>query len=185
MGVIAGPPAPHRRRLAPALILALALSCLAAAPALARDLPSLPNDSTEGWQAWQLSLVKTVTYRLIASVDVLIGGYLLTGSEIETLGLAAAVGAEKSLLYYGHELAWNEYGPPPDQMSPVDRSLAKAITYRALSMVNVFTLSYLATDSVEISAAFVAASALYSTSIYFLHEVMWNQYGPVPQSVRH
>ena len=91
MGVIAGPPPSRRRRLARALILALALSCLAAAPALARDLPSLPNDSTEGWQAWQLSRVKTVTYRLIASVDVLIGGYLLTGSEIETLGLAAAV----------------------------------------------------------------------------------------------
>ena len=167
------------------LMLALALGCFAVAPARAHEPVSAPTDTTEGWQAWQLALVKTATYRTVASVDIRVGGYLLTGSEIETLGLAAAVGAEKSLLYYGHELAWNEYGPPPDQMSPVDRSLAKAITYRALSMVNVFTLSYLATDSVEISAAFVAASALYSTSIYFLHEVMWNQYGPVPQSVRH
>lgn len=170
-----------KRRL---LTAAVMLGCLAAAPALAHPPRSEPSGSTEGWQAWQLALVKTFTYRTLASVDILIGGYLLTGSEVETLGLAAAVAAEKSLIYYGHEMAWVHYGPPPDDVSPVDRSLAKAITYRALSMANVFTLSYIATDSIEISLAFVTASALYSTGLYFLHEMMWARYGPVPQSTR-
>ena len=91
---------------------------------------------------------------------------------------------EKSVIYYGHELAWSEYGPGPDDMSPVDRSLYKAVTYRVVSMANMFVLSYIATDSIEISAVFVTASALYSTSIYFLHEMLWNQYGPRPQSSR-
>ena len=166
------------------LATALVLGCLAASPALAREGGSLPTGSTEGWQSWQLALVKTITYRLISSVDLLVGGYLLTGSEIETLGLATAVALEKSVIYYGHELAWSEYGPGPDDMSPVDRSLYKAVTYRVVSMANMFVLSYIATDSIEISAVFVTASALYSTSIYFLHEMLWNQYGPRPQSSR-
>lgn len=164
------------------LALVLALACLSAAPALAGEPRSAPSNSTEGWQSWQLALAKTITYRALSSVDVLIGGYLLTGSEIETLGLALAVALEKSALYFGHEMAWTTYGPGPEDLSPVDRSLFKAATYRVLSMVNVFTLSYLATESIEISAAFVTASALYSTSIYFLHEMLWTRYGPVAQT---
>jgi len=153
------------------------------APMLAHDGPSLPTDSTEGWQGWQIALAKTITYRLISSVDLLIGGYMLTGDEVKTVGLAAVVALEKSAVYYGHELAWNQFGPPPEELSPTDRSFIKAITYRLVSMTNMFILSYIATDSIELSAAFVTASALYGTGIYFLHEMAWSHYGPVPQSV--
>lgn len=160
------------------LALVLIFGCMAPAPAQEPPSPPTPAESA-AWQPWQLALAKTVTYRVMASGDVLVGAYLLTGDELEALGLVAAVALEKSLLYYFHEMAWTTWNPLPDDWSPVDRSLVKAATYRAISMTNVFGLSYLATESVEISAAFLGISAIYSTGVYFLHEMLWQHYGPV------
>ncbi|MEI6557881.1 MAG: DUF2061 domain-containing protein [Rhodospirillaceae bacterium] len=158
------------------------LACLMAAPAGAGPAQSpgvgRSGDPMASWAPWQLALAKTATYRVLASVDLIVGGYLLTGSEIETAAIVGVVAGAKSIVYYLHEMLWTYHGPTPDEMNAVDRSLAKSATYRLTSVSLVFALSHYFTDSIEMSVAVAAVDAIYGIGVYFLHEMLWHQYGP-------
>lgn len=54
------------------------------------------------------SVVKTISWRALGTLDTIVISYLVTGS----LGMAASIGAielvTKMVLYYFHERAWNK-----------------------------------------------------------------------------
>ncbi len=54
------------------------------------------------------SVVKTISWRALGTLDTIIISYFITGS----LGMAASIGAielvTKMVLYYYHERAWNK-----------------------------------------------------------------------------
>ncbi len=54
------------------------------------------------------SIVKTISWRALGTLDTIIISYFITGS----LGMAASIGAielvTKMFLYYFHERAWNK-----------------------------------------------------------------------------
>ena len=54
------------------------------------------------------SIVKTISWRTIGTLDTMLISYLITGS----LGMAAAIGSievvTKMILYYFHERVWNK-----------------------------------------------------------------------------
>lgn len=54
------------------------------------------------------SIVKTISWRTVGTLDTMIISYLVTGS----LSMAAAIGSielvTKMILYYFHERAWNK-----------------------------------------------------------------------------
>ena len=54
------------------------------------------------------SVVKTISWRTVGTLDTIIISYFITGS----LGMAASIGAielvTKMILYYYHERAWNK-----------------------------------------------------------------------------
>ncbi len=54
------------------------------------------------------SIVKTISWRALGTLDTIIISYFITGS----LGMAASIGAielvTKMVLYYYHERAWNK-----------------------------------------------------------------------------
>ena len=54
-------------------------------------------------------IAKTVTWRLVGTVDTILVGWLVSGDA--TMGLTIGVElASKTLLYYFHERAWFRYG---------------------------------------------------------------------------
>lgn len=53
------------------------------------------------------------------------------------------------------------------------RSLAKAVTYRAVVMIADATAIYLFTGKWTIALGFMFASNVYTTMLYFLHERAW------------
>lgn len=54
------------------------------------------------------SIVKTISWRTLGTIDTIIISYFITGS----LGMAASIGSielvTKMVLYYFHERAWNK-----------------------------------------------------------------------------
>jgi len=54
-----------------------------------------------------------------------------------------------------------------------ERSIVKAITYRAIIVFLDFVVVYLLTGKVEVAAAFMVVSNIYTTILYFLHERVW------------
>ena len=55
------------------------------------------------------SVMKTVSWRIVGTIDTMTIAYLLTGE----LGIAASIGSievfTKLILYYFHERLWNKY----------------------------------------------------------------------------
>ena len=56
-------------------------------------------------------ILKTITWRIIASTDTLLIGWLLTGSWKIGTGIASIEVLTKMILYYFHERAWYGYRP--------------------------------------------------------------------------
>ena len=130
------------------------------------------------WEAWKLTLLKLVTYPMINSIDDISSAYYLTGSLNDALSVAFFMSASKSAIYATHEYAWNRLAPLKAEDDKVTRTVYKSVTYRIASMSYVFGMSILYTGSLSTSATFVLLDALYGASVYFVHEFLWNRYGP-------
>ncbi|CAK0749803.1 exported hypothetical protein [Gammaproteobacteria bacterium] len=130
------------------------------------------------WEAWKLTLVKLMTYPMINSIDDISSAYYLTGSLTDALSVAFFMSASKSAIYATHEYAWNRLAPLKAEDDKVARTVYKSVTYRIASMSYVFGMSILYTGSLSTSATFVLLDALYGASVYFVHEFLWNHYGP-------
>jgi adenylylsulfate kinase len=53
------------------------------------------------------------------------------------------------------------------------RSIAKAISYRAIIVALDFAVIYMLTGKTEIAVGFMIVSNIYTTVAYFLHERLW------------
>ena len=60
-------------------------------------------------------------------------------------------------------------------MTNVQKSLYKSISYRLLSIVTTFTVSYFITGSLTIASAIVSIDAIIKMVIYFVHERVWHR----------
>ena len=53
------------------------------------------------------SIVKTISWRTIGTIDTMFISYVITGSFIMALSIGSIEVITKMLLYYFHERAWN------------------------------------------------------------------------------
>jgi uncharacterized membrane protein len=59
--------------------------------------------------------------------------------------------------------------------STTKRSLTKAITYRLISSVGVFTVVSILTGSVAIGGIFTLGEACVKIAVFYLHERLWKK----------
>ncbi|MEI6557088.1 MAG: DUF2061 domain-containing protein [Rhodospirillaceae bacterium] len=155
-----------------------ALRTVATAPDAPAAVPAEAKpDASEGVAAWVVSQGKTVTYRVAASIDALVVGYLYTGTLLGGGGIALFNAVVSSVLYDTHEIAWNTLGPDP-QSDPTGIALTKTISYRMVSIANVLATGLLFTGNFWLSSGLALGNAVIDSSIYFFHELAWNYWGP-------
>ncbi len=133
--------------------------------------------ASEGVAAWVVSQGKTVTYRILASLDALVVGYLYTGSLWGGGGIALFNAAVSSALYDMHEMAWEDFGPDPES-DPAGIALTKTITYRIVSIANVLATGLFFTGNLWLSSGLALGNAVIDSTIYFFHELAWSTWGP-------
>lgn len=56
----------------------------------------------------KVSLLKTISWRIVGTLDTMIISYLLTGNMKVALGIGSIEVVSKMILYYFHERAWNK-----------------------------------------------------------------------------
>ncbi|CAK0779004.1 hypothetical protein CCP4SC76_6720010 [Gammaproteobacteria bacterium] len=134
-------------------------------------------DTSEGVPAWMVSQGKTVTYRLFASLDALVVGYLYTGTMIGGGGIALINVVIGSVLYDMHEILWNDFGPDP-QSDPTRIALLKTISFRMVSIANILATGLYFTGDIRLSSALALGNAVIDSTIYFFHELAWSHWGP-------
>ena len=72
------------------------------------------------------SLAKTVSWRVLASIDTFILGWIVTGSMVFAGSIASLEVLTKMALYYGHERLWARvlWGVKHDAVAPLPKAPA-------------------------------------------------------------
>lgn len=60
-------------------------------------------------------------------------------------------------------------------MTNVQKSLYKSVSYRLISIVITFVVSYLATGSLTVASTIVSIDAVIKMFVYFAHERLWHE----------
>ena len=64
-----------------------------------------------GWAAKKRHLTKTITWRIVGTLDTMALGWLVSGDPIIGLKVGGLELVTKMILYYFHERAWYSYRP--------------------------------------------------------------------------
>ena len=56
----------------------------------------------------KVSILKSISWRIVGTIDTMIISYIITGNVKVALGIGSIEVVSKMLLYYFHERAWNK-----------------------------------------------------------------------------
>ena len=130
------------------------------------------------------SIIKGITWRVVATVDTIALSYLVTESVTMAFKIASIELFTKTVLYYFHERIWLKVkGRRPsattqDILSPKDahtKSLIKGITWRVFGTIDTIIISIFITR--DLSKAFRIGFLEFFTKItlFYLHERIWQK----------
>ncbi len=143
----------------------------------------IPHKQYTKGETKRRSVVKALTWRVIASLDTTIIAYFVTGGNLHK---ALAIGGfeiiTKMVLYFFHERAWNgvKWGKRIEDLPGVKtadtkrRSILKATTWRILGTLDTFIISNIFTKSIKQASSIAIIEVFTKPILYFLHERFWN-----------
>jgi uncharacterized membrane protein len=114
-------------------------------------------------------LAKTITWRILGTLDTLILGWFISND----LGVGVQIGAlelvTKMILYYGHERLWFKSAIK----SSTRRHILKTFSWRAVGTLDTILLGWLITGSPLIGLKIGGAEVVTKMFLYFGHEKLW------------
>ncbi len=119
-------------------------------------------------------ILKTISWRLIGSVDTWLLALLVTG-DVGTGGLIAlAEVASKMFLYYLHERVWFKlsYGLRGGKVLK-SRHVAKAFTWRIIGTFDTMLLAWLISGNPIYGLEIGLLESLTKLILYYFHERVW------------
>lgn len=175
-------------------------------PGLRRRIsPARPKAATSVVTRFGLkqAVVKTITFRTIATSLDFATNYLIIGKLSTAAGLSAFSLVAGPVFYLLHETLWTRYGPAAKAQTGVwanridvpmtipslpgstatsrkgrnmNRTVAKTITYSLFSVSMGFTTNYVAVRDVGTAVLLTATGVVLGPLVYFGHELAWDRY---------
>ena len=132
-------------------------------------------------------IFKTITWRVIGTLDTMFLVWIITGDPIAGLKIGGLELVTKFILYYFHERFWSNirFKDSKKQMLKLDknrkRHLAKTISWRTVGTLDTMILAWIITGS-PINGLKVSLAELVTKMIlYYFHERVWfmSNYGVI------
>lgn len=137
---------------------------------------------TVGKEHRKRSVIKCLTWRLVAFVDTVVLSLVFTGSIAHALAIGGIEVATKSSLYYLHERMWltiavklNRY-----RFFNIDTfsettlcSGFKTVSWRIIGSIDTFVIALVITGDLTASSAIGIAEVFTKITFYYLHERLW------------
>lgn len=122
------------------------------------------------------SLVKAISWRILASIDTFFIAYFVTGKTIIATPITILEVFTKILLYYLHERFWNfiSWGRENDKSNSV-RSLVKSISWRIWGTLDTIFISLIISGNIQHALAIGGFELFTKITLYFIHERLWAQ----------
>ena len=118
------------------------------------------------------SLVKTVTWRLIGSMDTFVVSYIVTGTFEAALKIGGIGLCTKMIMYFVHELVWNKR---KKKGLTAKRSFFKTMTWRMIGSLDTFIISLFVLETLATAATIGGIGFFTKSILYFLHERAWSK----------
>lgn len=119
--------------------------------------------------SYKRHLAKTITWRLIGTLDTILLSWLITGNPFTGLKIGFAEMATKMLLYYLHERVWFSF----DMANSQKRHLIKTITWRCIGTMDTILLSWIISGNPLVGLKIGFAEVITKMILYYLHERAW------------
>jgi uncharacterized membrane protein len=120
------------------------------------------------------SFAKSVSWRVVGTLDTFLLSWLLFGSLNIAAPIAATEVATKIFLYFIHERVWNlvRWGRKNEKPTRI-RSLTKAISWRIFGSVDTFLIAFFWSENVMMSIAVGSIEVITKLTLFYLHERTW------------
>ena len=114
-------------------------------------------------------LAKTITWRIIGTLDTIVLSWIITGNPLTGLKIGASELITKMVLYYAHERIWMHLGVVDSRR----RHIIKTITWRIIGTFDTIVLSWFITGSVETGLQIGGVEVITKMILYYFHERVW------------
>ena len=126
-------------------------------------------------------LAKTITWRIVGSIDTMIIGWIVSGNHLIGLSIGGTEVITKMILYLLHERAWLKYGYKRDskgrrkEMSR-KRHIAKTFTWRIVGTIDTMVLAWLIAGDPMVGLKVGGIEVVTKMILYYLHERLWYKF---------
>ena len=117
-------------------------------------------------------ILKTITWRLIGTIDTVLLGWFLTGDFATGLSIGTVELATKMVLYFIHERIWFKVRVFREASSNV-RHILKTITWRFVGTMDTMFLGWLISGSAEVGLSIGGLELFTKMALYYVHERIW------------
>ena len=114
-------------------------------------------------------LAKTVSWRIVGTLDTLVFALLLTGDMKTSLNLSGYTFITKMIWYYLHERAWFR----ASVSNANSRHLIKTFTWRGIGTLDTILISFLLTGDGALGLQIGGVETISKMILYFFHEKLW------------
>ena len=120
-------------------------------------------------------IFKSITWRVVASIDTFIIANFITGHSLDALKISLFEVLTKLFLYYLHEKIWFN---SPIRNTKI-RHLIKPFSWRLIGTLDTFLISYLITGSFINGIQISLIESLTKILLFYLHDKIWykSKYG--------
>ena len=117
-------------------------------------------------------IAKTITWRLIGTLDTLIISWIITGKLETGLKIGITELLTKMILYYAHERIWFL----SKKIKSNNRHIIKSFTWRFIGTIDTFLLGWFFSGNPFIGMKIGLVEVVSKLILYYLHEKLWYKF---------
>ncbi|WP_240531864.1 DUF2061 domain-containing protein [Maribacter sp. 4G9] len=114
-------------------------------------------------------IAKTITWRLVGSLDTIILSWIITGNPTTGVKIGLSEVFTKMILYYLHERAWVKVKIPESRK----RHLFKTVSWRLIGTVDTIIVSWIISGDPMTGLQIGGFEIITKMILYYFHERAW------------
>ena len=123
-------------------------------------------------------LAKTMTWRIVGSIDTMIIGWLISGNPLVGLSIGGTEVVTKMILYFFHERLWLKVDRKSESKASLYkyRHIIKTLSWRAIGTIDTTLLAWLIAGDPMIGLQIGGIEMITKMLLYYLHEKIWHKF---------
>ena len=114
-------------------------------------------------------IAKTVTWRVVGTLDTIIISWAITGNPFTGLKIGVSEVITKMVLYYLHERFWFRISMPESRK----RHLAKTLSWRVVGTLDTIVLAWIISGNPLTGLKIGLVEVITKMALYYMHERAW------------